>query len=268
MWLIELLLEPDRKPNEAAMHTNPLQDYSDDKGNVIEFSGTTSPKSFVTFRGSNNRVIIDPQANIPFMSVLMDCDNGTLIIKRTRAKFSARIRIGQDSTIKIGKSVSSTGPVDISACEGTTVQIGNDCMIALGVRIRSDDGHPIFDVTSGKRINVSRDITIKDHVWLGIESSILKGAVIGEGSVVGAGSLVSGTFPNNCAIGGNPAKILSTNIAWERPHLSLSEPYYKPHVSALKKQSKYWNLTKQSSTGRQALGKLKRAVKPKKNKKK
>lgn len=248
------------------MHTIPLQDYSDDQGNVIEFSGTTSPKSFVTFRGSNNRVIIDPEANIPFMSVLMDCDNGTLIIKRTRSKFSARIRIGQDSTITIGKSVSSTGPVDISASEGTTVQIGNDCMIALGVRIRSDDGHPIFDVSSGDRINASRDITIKDHVWLGIESSILKGAVIGEGSVVGAGSLVSGTFPNNCAIGGNPAKILRSNIAWERPHLSLSEPFYKPHISVLDKKSKYWNLTKKTSISRRGLAKFRRAATSKRNK--
>lgn len=126
------------------MITVPLSNYSDDKGNTIEFHGTTEANSSVTFRGRNNKIVIDPETNIASLSVSMECDNGALTIGPSRFKFSARIRIGQDSSVAIGRNVSSTGPVDISACEGTEVSIGNNCMIALEVRIRADDGHPIL----------------------------------------------------------------------------------------------------------------------------
>lgn len=37
---------------------------------------------------------------------------------------------------------------------------------------------------------------------------ILKGTKIGNNVVVGAGSVVNGSFPDNCIIAGNPAKIV------------------------------------------------------------
>lgn len=43
-----------------------------------------------------------------------------------------------------------------------------------------------------------------------------------ENSVVGAKSLVSGgRYPRNCVIGGNPAKILKTNITWDTRSLEI-----------------------------------------------
>lgn len=60
--------------------------------------------------------------------------------------------------------------------------------------------------------------------------------------MVGLGSIVKGTFPNNCIVAGVPAKIIKKDIAWERPHLSTTKPYYKPNSSVVKK-SIYWNKT-------------------------
>lgn len=40
---------------------------------------------------------------------------------------------------------------------------------------------------------------------------ILKCAILGLNYVVGAGSVVSGTFPDNVIIAGNPAKIIKEN---------------------------------------------------------
>ena len=44
--------------------------------------------------------------------------------------------------------------------------------------------------------------------FLGMNSIILKGTVLGKNVVVGAGSVVHGIFPDNCIIAGNPAKVI------------------------------------------------------------
>jgi tetrahydrodipicolinate N-succinyltransferase len=117
--------------------------------------------------------------------------------------------------------------------------------------VRADDGHPIFDVRTGLRVNPSRSITIGDHVWLGRFATVLGGVSIGEGTVIGYGSVVTRNIPNNCVAAGSPARVVRRDIAWERPHLSLVRPYYKPDASTIKR-STYWNLTKEepSSGGR------------------
>lgn len=118
-------------------------------------------------------------------------------------------------------------------------------MLSVGVLIRSDDSHPIFDVKTGKRTNLSKDVTIGKHVWLGQEAAILSGANIGDGCVVGFRSVVKGRYANNCAITGIPSRVSRKNIAWERPHLTLNKPFYKPDYKSIKK-SNFWNKTDES----------------------
>jgi acetyltransferase-like isoleucine patch superfamily enzyme len=132
----------------------------------------------------------------------------------------------------------------MSAVEGAEITIGDDVMFASDNQLRCDDGHPIFDVRSGKRVNPSRSIEVADHVWLGWGAVLLGGTVVGEGSVVGIRSVVKGTFPNNCVLAGVPARVLRKDVAWERPHLSLVKPFYKPDASTVKK-SRYWHLTRE-----------------------
>jgi acetyltransferase-like isoleucine patch superfamily enzyme len=156
--------------------------------------------------------------------------------------FSAAIRIGQDSTVRIGRNVSSTSTVAMSATEGTTIVIGEDVMFASENQVRADDGHPIFDVRTGQRVNVSKSIRIGAHVWLGRMAVVLGGARIGSGTVIGYGSIVTGRIPNNCVAAGVPARVVRRDIAWERPHLSLVRPFYKPDATSVVK-SAYWQLT-------------------------
>lgn len=92
-------------------------------------------------------------------------------------------------------------------------------MTARNVIICSDDGHPIFDVISGRQINY-RDVfilKIRNHVWLGNGVIVMSQSEIGKNSMIGAGSFVRNkNSPNNCMIGGNPARILRKNIVWNR----------------------------------------------------
>src|SRR5690606_5449604 len=101
--------------------------------------------------------------------------------------------------------------------------------------------HPIFDVTSGKRVNPAKSIVVGNHVWLAREAVVLGGASIGDGSVIGYRSLVTRKIPNNCIAVGTPAVVSTRNIAWERPHLD-DYPRFKPDSSVIEK-SKYWNMT-------------------------
>lgn len=221
-----------------------INEYSDDRGNRIEWIGSPIPNTSVTFTGGGNVLRVDSGARIGRLSVQFDCDNGLMEIGSSHGvpAFSATVRVGQDSRVLIGQNVSTTGSVGISATEGTTVQLGEDCMVAIGVQLRADDGHPIFDVRTKRRVNVSRNIVVGDHVWLGYGSTVLGGVEIGSGSVIGFGSIVTRRMPNNVVAVGNPAKVVRRDIAWERPHLSLVKPYYKPDASTVKR-TRWWDLT-------------------------
>lgn len=49
---------------------------------------------------------------------------------------------------------------------------------------------------------------IGNNVFIGVNSTILMGTHIGNNCIVGAGSVVSGSFPDNVVIAGNPAKVI------------------------------------------------------------
>lgn len=53
-----------------------------------------------------------------------------------------------------------------------------------------------------------KGIKIGSNCWIGAKVTILDGTIIGNGCIVAAGAVVRGQFPDNCVIGGVPAKIL------------------------------------------------------------
>ena len=218
-----------------------LAPYSDEQGNTIVVDGPVPATVRIKFRGSNNRLVIQLPIRLRELLVDFDCDNGEVRIGASRdvPALSAAIRVGQDSKVVIGRNVSSTSTVAMSATEGTTLRIGEDVMFASENQVRADDGHPIFDVHTGRRVNASKNIKIGNHVWLSRAAVVLGGAKIGDGTVIGYGSIVTGRIPNNCIAAGVPARVLRRDTAWERPHLSLVQPYYKPDASTVTR-SKYW----------------------------
>ncbi|MGL4673104.1 DapH/DapD/GlmU-related protein, partial [Cetobacterium sp.] len=59
---------------------------------------------------------------------------------------------------------------------------------------------------SGKEYG--KPVKIGNNVWIGGRSVICPGVTLGDNVVVAAGSVVTKSFPNNCIIGGNPAKTI------------------------------------------------------------
>jgi acetyltransferase-like isoleucine patch superfamily enzyme len=59
-----------------------------------------------------------------------------------------------------------------------------------------------------KSLSRSAGVHICDDVWIGANSTILKGVHIGEGAVVAAGSLVNKDVPRYSIVAGVPAKVI------------------------------------------------------------
>jgi acetyltransferase-like isoleucine patch superfamily enzyme len=54
----------------------------------------------------------------------------------------------------------------------------------------------------------SREITIEDDVWIGFNSTIMKGVKIGRGAIIGANSIVTHNFETWTVNAGNPFKMI------------------------------------------------------------
>lgn len=95
-------------------------------------------------------------------------------------------------------------------CSKGSIRLGNGVRIGANSTIVDTDFHPIgvedrlAKPTDGK----IKPVVIEDDVFIGMNVMILKGTTIGRGSVVGAGSVVSGTYPPNSIIAGNPARVI------------------------------------------------------------
>ncbi len=117
--------------------------------------------------------------------------------------------------IRIGDHVGISGAT-IYAREG--IEIGDYTDIGGNVKILDNDFHPIDaeernQVTMGDHggesdLIASRPIRIGKNCFIGVNAIILKGTELGDNCVVGAGAVVSGKFPANSVIAGNPAKVI------------------------------------------------------------
>lgn len=225
-----------------------LAPYRDDRGNEIVYSGDPIDGVNIIFRGDNNRLVVDTPTRVKRLSVAFDCDDGFVGIGASRftANFQATIQVGERCQVVFGEDITMTGICQVTTAEATNVIIGNDVMIARDVIIRTHDSHPIFDVTSGLRVNPAESVHIGNHVWLADRSAIFGGATIGDGSVVGFGSLVTGRIDNNQVAAGVPARGVRSNVGWARNHLNLTVPRIKPDASSISNQ-RYWALTKSTS---------------------
>lgn len=89
------------------------------------------------------------------------------------------------------------------------VCIGNHVNLAQGITVTALN-HNFAD--TNKRIDEqgisTQPVVIGDDVWIGANAVILPGVTVGSHSVVAAGAVVTKDVPENCVVGGVPAKII------------------------------------------------------------
>ena len=94
--------------------------------------------------------------------------------------------------------------------EGAEIVIEDDVMLGQGVHVYvdnhnfSDPSRPILE----QGFMTSEGVTLKRGSWIGANSIILPGVIVGENSVIGAGSVVSRSIPDRVLAVGVPAKVI------------------------------------------------------------
>jgi acetyltransferase-like isoleucine patch superfamily enzyme len=109
---------------------------------------------------------------------------------------------GNNCKIIIGDNCGFSGTV-IGAF--SQIKIGNNVKCGANTLITDSDWHP-----EDHRSSPPRPIIIGNNVWLGVNSTVLKGVTIGENSVIGANSLVVKDIPANVIAAGNPCKVIKS----------------------------------------------------------
>lgn len=258
----EIFLELDKKgwknetdyiyPVHAPIEIVLNGDYTDEYGNVIrcgkDIKNAGLMKLTLVGTGINiilgNHIVLEDEVHIL-------CDNDAkievgddvwihgndqwLVWKNAELKIGSKCRLGEggcceasrNGRIEIGENTRIGKSYKILAHINTKVLLGRECDISVDLIIRTNDGHSIFDVETGKNINVSLEknkkicLCVGDHVWIGARCMLLGNVTIGKGTVIGAYSLVKGKIPNNCIAAGCTAKVIRKDIAWSRENYAV-----------------------------------------------
>ena len=133
----------------------------------------------------------------------------------TALTYRCKLVTGYGGLIEIGDNTIINGACIVAYKK---IKIGRNCQIASSTLIADTDFHPVDPIIRRKQVegspfsydDVKKDeVILGDNVWVGWNSTILKGVQIGENSIVGAGSVVvKGIYPEGVVLAGNPAKII------------------------------------------------------------
>jgi acetyltransferase-like isoleucine patch superfamily enzyme len=186
--------------------------------NKIDILGYSSNLT-VAVTGSNNIIKIMRGCNLKNLQIIISGNYAQIVLKENVSFLSSgQILHANDNTfLEIGEETTIVDGFFAVRENNSKLTIGKDCMISSHVLFLVSDGHPFYDKTTGKRLNNAKDIIVKDHVWIGANAKILKGAIIEDGSIVGIGSIVTKGFTEqNVIIAGIPGRVTKHGIRWER----------------------------------------------------
>lgn len=194
-------------------------------GNKIVFGNslllTDTNNTTIRIQGNNNKIIIGNKCTITNSSFFIRGNENKINISSKCSCMMTDFHIEQNcNTLEIGKFTTMHGRngnhILFELDEGKSIIVDEDCMISNGIVFRNSDSHSILNI-NGNRINSAQDIHIGNHCWIGLKSIILKGTKIPDNTIIGAGSLCNKKFEeNNTIIAGVPAKIVKSNVNWDR----------------------------------------------------
>lgn len=96
------------------------------------------------------------------------------------------------------------------------ITFGDGVLVGSNVQFLTPT-HPINPVDRRNAWEGGKPVTVGDNVWIGGGAILLPGVTVGENSIIGAGAVVSRDIPANSIAVGNPARVIKTVSADERP---------------------------------------------------
>lgn len=147
-------------------------------------------------------------------------DKISLIIYRHRSNSERYIKWLRKNGVSVGENTHFYSPwkINIDMQRPWLINIGNNVHITAGVTILQHGyDWAVIQKLYGDVIGSSGKVTIKDNVFIGTNTTILKGVTIGENVIIGANSLVNKDLGSNGVYAGNPAKyIMSVSKYYEK----------------------------------------------------
>ena len=131
-------------------------------------------------------------------NVLLEFNRGAEVAlgKKIRVHSGSKIKVRRGALLSIGAGTKINYNCMIVCRQ--SVSIGEKCEFGPGVLVYDHD----HDFRAGleKKEYKCSDVVIGNRVWIGANTVILRGAVIGDDCVIGAGSIVKGNVPANSVL--------------------------------------------------------------------
>ena len=185
------------------------------KTKKIKIAFFTRFRNKIRLSGEDHSISISPSAKVRNCTLRIKGKDNILEIESGVNMRGCEIEIdGNNCSLIIGKGSIIGKNCYLSAREnGTRLSIGENCMLSRNVKVMTSDGHDILK--DNVRINPSKNISIGNHVWLADNTTILKGASIGDSSIIGINSTLTKPIPSNTIAAGNPAKVINNGVDWD-----------------------------------------------------
>lgn len=149
--------------------------------------------------------------------VVTPCGDGAEVIIGPSCKFSwAHLRC-HGGKILIGRGCEFHTGFEMDLPRGGSASVGEFCFVETRVTISTVDAIPIINRSVSTPIkNGSKIISVGDRVWLGMESVVGGGAIIGCDTIIAPRSIVTDELPPNSVCEGGPARPIKSGVVWKR----------------------------------------------------
>jgi len=134
------------------------------------------------------------------------------LLRKYRKTFWSVERFARYSGVKIGNNCSIQ---DVSfGSEPYLIEVGNHVQITSGVKIFTHGGGWVFR-EKNPNLDYFGKVVIRDNVYIGNNSMIMPGLIIGCNVIIGAGSVVTKSVNDGDIVAGNPARIIGKTSEYE-----------------------------------------------------
>lgn len=102
------------------------------------------------------------------------------------------------------------GNIDMWGTEPFLIEIGDNVHITDGCKFINHDGGTLILRRFDPTLEITDKIKVGNHVYLGIDTLVLPGVIIGDNVIVGARSIVTRSLLPDSVYVGSPAKFVRT----------------------------------------------------------
>lgn len=207
-------------------------------GIVVDETGKeiVIPGTIIFVSGKGNLISINKNIEISqkgILSISVYGDNNIIHLDDIGVDGRLNINIGskninvQNVTVQIGEKTGFCSTTIETYNSNNLIKIGKNCMFSFDINLYNTDGHPVYDIETGKLINQIKELIVGDHVWVCADALILKNTVIPNDCIIARKSVVTGKHFSepNCLIAGNPATVKKRKISW-----AAQDPVYTRNV--------------------------------------